>query len=166
MNFLVQDESSHKDPFLSSLGHDASLGPQVIQHNTDFTLTKNGEYREDDKFARVHIYMVQGERYRRDGNLIRFRVCGCGKDFDVPAGLKRDEKIHKGLCEFFCSVQGCPYERRGFARKDHLVRHRKTHVHLHEGTVSKDSGPERFDSSRIVYAWEMETKFRDKRFTT
>jgi hypothetical protein len=162
MNFLVQNESSHKDPFLSSLGHDASVGPQVIQHSTAFTRTTYGEYREDDKFARVHIYMAQGEHYRRDGNLIRFRVCGCGKDFDVSADLKSNEKIHKGLCEFFCSVQGCPYERRGFARKNYLVRHRKTYVHLREGTLSKVQGLslETYSINRRIYVWEMETKFR------
>jgi len=54
----------------------------------------------------------------------------CGKGFVASKDLKRHEKIHKPLeaHEFFCSVQGCPYERRGFARKDHLTRHQKTHV--------------------------------------
>lgn len=60
------------------------------------------------------------------------RVCAdCGRAFVAGKDLRRHEKTHKPpeeAYEFFCSVQGCLYERRGFARKDHLARHWKTHV--------------------------------------
>jgi hypothetical protein len=78
MAFLAENYSSHKhkDALWPSLGHDASPGPQVIQHNTADTRFTPREYREDYKLARVHFYLERGKDRRKDGIL---RCINCGQ---------------------------------------------------------------------------------------
>ena len=52
----------------------------------------------------------------------------CAKGFVAIKDLRRHEKTHKPAeHEFFCETLGCAFRTRGFARKDHYVRHLKTH---------------------------------------
>lgn len=52
----------------------------------------------------------------------------CDKGFIAIKDLRRHEKTHQRTEHVFvCDHPGCAYNTRGFARKDHLIRHQRTH---------------------------------------
>jgi hypothetical protein len=61
--------------------------------------------------------------------------------------LRRHEKIHQPAeHKFLCDRPGCIFAKRGFARRDHLIRHQKAHgaadnvpaIEYHETHVGDD----------------------------
>jgi hypothetical protein len=59
---------------------------------------------------------------------LKCTIEACGQSFGRSSDrLRHEAAVHKHQSRYLCSVHGCKYSQRGFARKDHLKQHSRTH---------------------------------------
>ena len=73
---------------------------------------------------------VTGKREPIDGPTVEWKYCdwvGCNSRFKRPEHLKRHQRIHLGVKEHECRVEGCP---KVFDRRDNYWQHGTTHIRI------------------------------------
>ncbi|KAJ4325281.1 hypothetical protein N0V94_000805 [Neodidymelliopsis sp. IMI 364377] len=71
-----------------------------------------------------------GKRVPIDGPTVEWKYCDwadCNSRFKRPEHLKRHQRIHLGVKEHECRVEGCP---KVFDRRDNYWQHGTTHIHI------------------------------------
>ena len=95
----------------------------MTNSTTTYTCTSEG----CDKTFGTQSDLKRHQRYHNKDT--RDKICPiCKVDFLFPKDLSRHMRTHDSTRPFHCDVATCEYSTKGFPRKDHLKRHKKTHT--------------------------------------